>query len=333
MTWSDPSRSRILVLAVVAFHVLSGAAAAQPPSLDENAQRRWKEFEAFSACLQAKVKHRASFSNGKSQNFTYVYRHNPSCQAIFGAAADAAHEQISLRNPAYKAELRRNLSDPSKVLLTSVEQWKENKQPEPLTVFFLVAPHFTYWDVRLTELVSSPDFQVKGITKETVDGRELVRIEHRTVMEQPRKRFEREGAIFLDPARYWCISHVVEKEKIFHDGKLNRTATWDIRYELKEHKSGFPLVQSTTQKYAGVYARDGHSNEGTVTREYEYKFNDRLPTTDFTLTAYGLPEPHGVKWHKPTPVFVWILLAAGICGLLAVMLRWLGGRSSSRARG
>jgi hypothetical protein len=47
---------------------------------------------------------------------------------------------------------------------------------------------------------------------------------------------------------------------------------------------------------------------------------------EFTLSAFGLPEPVGVVWEKKTPVYVWLLLAAGVLGLLAVVLAWLAKR-------
>jgi len=33
-----------------------------------------------------------------------------------------------------------------------------------------------------------------------------------------------------------------------------------------------------------------------------------------------------VEWERKTPVYVWLLLAAGVLGLLAVVLAWLAKR-------
>ncbi len=44
---------------------------------------------------------------------------------------------------------------------------------------------------------------------------------------------------------------------------------------------------------------------------------------EFTLSAYGLPEPVGVTWSKATPNYVWFLLAAAILGVLAIAFRTL----------
>jgi len=44
----------------------------------------------------------------------------------------------------------------------------------------------------------------------------------------------------------------------------------------------------------------------------EYAPSPPFPDEDFRLTAFGFPEPVGVKWPKPTPPYVWVLVAAGV---------------------
>jgi len=56
-----------------------------------------------------------------------------------------------------------------------------------------------------------------------------------------------------------------------------------------------------------------------------------LPDQDFTLTAYGLPEPVGITWSKPTPNYVWPLVAAGGCVVLALGFRFLARRRAAAA--
>ena len=63
----------------------------------------------------------------------------------------------------------------------------------------------------------------------------------------------------------------------------------------------------------------------------EYKWQDaNLPETDFTLSAFGLPEPFGIEWEKPTPWWLYLICGGlGVIVLLAVGYRlrkagWLG---------
>jgi hypothetical protein len=43
-----------------------------------------------------------------------------------------------------------------------------------------------------------------------------------------------------------------------------------------------------------------------------------LPESDFTLSAFGFPEPEGVVWNRPQGWYLWIALCA--FGALAVAL-------------
>jgi hypothetical protein len=49
---------------------------------------------------------------------------------------------------------------------------------------------------------------------------------------------------------------------------------------------------------------------------------------EFTLTAFGLPEPPGIEWKKPMPVYLWVIAAAVGCLLLAMGARWLKRRTA-----
>jgi hypothetical protein len=64
---------------------------------------------------------------------------------------------------------------------------------------------------------------------------------------------------------------------------------------------------------------------GEITVEYEMGVDTRVPSADFTLSAFGLPEPAGSP-AKSMPTYVWLLLAAGACAALACGLRHLARR-------
>ena len=51
-----------------------------------------------------------------------------------------------------------------------------------------------------------------------------------------------------------------------------------------------------------------------------------IPDSEFTLGAFGLPEPAGMSPPKSIPIYVWFLVAAGACGLGASGFRFLARR-------
>jgi hypothetical protein len=53
---------------------------------------------------------------------------------------------------------------------------------------------------------------------------------------------------------------------------------------------------------------------------------------DCRLTAFGFPEPVGVRWPQPTPPYVWVLVAAGVCCVFALVFAWLARRRKRAAK-
>lgn len=68
-----------------------------------------------------------------------------------------------------------------------------------------------------------------------------------------------------------------------------------------------------------------YSSENTA--EVETVFGS-VPESEFTLTAFGLPEPPEFQ-PKPTPLYVWLLLAAGVCAVVAIGFRLLARRRAA----
>lgn len=48
---------------------------------------------------------------------------------------------------------------------------------------------------------------------------------------------------------------------------------------------------------------------------------------DFRLAAFGLPEPVDVPQRQQTPIYLWFVLGAVICGMLALLLRYRARRA------
>lgn len=66
---------------------------------------------------------------------------------------------------------------------------------------------------------------------------------------------------------------------------------------------------------------------GPAKQAHELEVNNNVPDSEFTLSAFGLPEPAGMEAvKKPVPMYLWILLAAAVCGVLAFAFRYLAER-------
>jgi hypothetical protein len=328
--------------ALALFVWLPGATnktSAQQLSLDESVIRQWKEYELFAPGLQGVKRENDSFSTGLKRAQTVSIKQNRECAILSEHRDDESDKLISLANPLYSAEIQRVVSDPRKTVLKRfgkgpnmiLPQWDRSLTQ---TMFLVTSPHFSYRGTRLSELVSQPGFQIKKMVREDREGAALVRIEHHySYVESKAYQVEVDGSLFLDPARHWCIRQVLDNEGSFLGENRYGTAKRDTRYEIIDHPSGFPLVKSSTTRSTSYYEKTKRTTEGTLLREYEWDVNDRLPNADFTLSAFGLPEPPGVKWEKPTPVYVWILAAAGASGALAFGAYYLARRRQAATAG
>ncbi|MBA2227964.1 hypothetical protein H0921_17535 [thermophilic bacterium 2918] len=82
-------------------------------------------------------------------------------------------------------------------------------------------------------------------------------------------------------------------------------------------KSGYPIpVRWTLQNDAGV-----------VTSEYDLRDEGVEPLErEFTLSAFGLPEPVGVEWERPVRWYLWLMLAGMVCLVAGGVFYWLSRR-------
>ncbi|HMP01928.1 MAG TPA: hypothetical protein PKD86_06670 [Gemmatales bacterium] len=45
------------------------------------------------------------------------------------------------------------------------------------------------------------------------------------------------------------------------------------------------------------------------------------PAIEFTLSAFGLPEPYGIEWERPTPWWLYAAISGGLLLFVVVLVR------------
>lgn len=191
---------------------------------------------------------------------------------------------------------------------------------------------------RLPDLVKDPDFKVNNVGSLSRGGAEWVRVDFtsRPKLLQPHEINNKQiragwnplrgGWVLLDPQRYWIIrEYDVQVE--WQDGS---TSTWATSYAYKDGRDGFPILSRVVLREKGRDVK-GSPVENEHSYEYDLVEQEDLPEKEFTLSAFGLPEPVGVTWSKPTPWYLWLGLAGGVCLVLGVGFRWLKKRAARAA--
>jgi hypothetical protein len=136
-------------------------------------------------------------------------------------------------------------------------------------------------------------------------------------------RTYRSLSLQLNPDEYHTVRSATAELRV---NKSEGTLTVTCDYQFID---GLPVpLRSNKQE---VYRSPGDPLE--IHDETHYQIDPRIdpPETEFTLSAFGLPEPVGVTWEKPTPIYVWLILAAAGFGVLALLFRWLMRRRQAAA--
>jgi len=127
------------------------------------------------------------------------------------------------------------------------------------------------------------------------------------------------GLMTLDPAKDFLL---VRAEAQLENPKTTMVFTRSAQFSSTRLIScDSSYRETTTGKHVYVEKYD------IATRYTGPVLDDKV----FTLSDYGLPEPEGVVWEKPTPPWVWFAIAAGVLVIVALSMRWLQRRSTARA--
>jgi len=190
----------------------------------------------------------------------------------------------------------------------SLEVWNDRKT---LLADLVLAPRTPI----LPKVFQSPGFKLVSVTPELLNGKELARLTF-TCSPEGNNRL-RGGWVDLDPSTYWVIRR--GEVDIDFGNKEKHTAKWIAAYDYKEGSNGHPIMTRSMLK--------GKTWEGgRIVGEDEYLANDDLkerasiPESEFTLGAYGLPEPMGASSQPRTRWYIWSGLAGVICIIAGVLL-------------
>jgi hypothetical protein len=185
-------------------------------------------------------------------------------------------------------------------------------QPTRVAVAGLVAGQFAIAGRTVEELLDASKFVATDVTQPAVDRLRLAFRPRQTSRPARDEPAVRDGWVEIDPA----FGHVVRGEvrREFTDAKQVTTVV--NRFAASGEP---PLLAEQT-----VTVSVGESNQKQPQTElrtlYDLSVNRKVGDDEFRLTALGLPEPVGVEWAKPTPTYVWLLLAAAVAAASAVLI-------------
>lgn len=174
------------------------------------------------------------------------------------------------------------------------------------------------FSMNLSNLVKEPGFQLEKITRAQRNGKDIIiMIARYTPSSDGEKQTMTDINIILDPNRYWCIL------------SFSFRVSWgrvvgSVEYGPDDHGFPVPVRYEMTQNYD----KGGQTVFETVFGHWKYR-RDGIPKKEFYLSAFGLPEPMGVKSLPSSRTWMWLLGATVAATLLAILFAWLKRRRTT----
>jgi hypothetical protein len=232
-------------------------------------------------------------------------------------------------NTRYGFVLRKGSPTKEWVLVECDTNLQDNKQIDPQSrqnwALNAFCNHLEVHGRRFDEMMKDKDFKLKSVTPLNRDGQELIRVEflHRNPADPILYQLwiVMDGWILLDPEHSWVIKEC-QVNTINMGGATGSIA---IVNDYTANAQGFPIPTSrlTRESYSdGVALREKTTEANFVYFEQRY-----VPESEFTLSAFGFPEPDGLG---PTPWYLWAGISAVTCIALAIGLRWLARRTATQ---
>ncbi len=213
---------------------------------------------------------------------------------------EVVRDEVVGSNSKYSFRIRKNLDNSNYYLVST---------SEPMTEEEMKANAGFWGNTYLLEEAKPSDYMVRN--NDEIDKIEMGD-DNVTVVYKKRyynkQYYNSDCKVIYKPSLYW------QKHAVSYYGNGNNVT---ISYDY-EWRNGLPMISRILHKYTSSLAEDKHF-EGELDFKTKYLSFDEMPEYEFTLSAFGLPEPFGITWERPRPWWIYFGLAGGGC-LVGIVL-------------
>jgi hypothetical protein len=219
-------------------------------------------------------------------------------------------------NSRYAFQLGKTGPEADKFLLVNFEPTNDKARSKVRGKIGFDEP-FNPVGIRLVSMINDPLVTIKDVRSVPRKGREWVQVEyHRQLATSDRNQpAQKEKAVeiehvrmILDPERYWSV-----QEYHFDDPEWKG----ELLLEYGDDVDGFPILRRSKYTNSSKKGLSGF----IITYEFEKLVHREIPESEFTLSAFDLPELQLPGEQKPQTLWRWLLGIGIALGVLAVLLR------------
>jgi hypothetical protein len=314
------------------------------------APAKWQEYRELAKKLQGQAKAHLLLEHQnrvlKKGKYTWQFKQNLACARLFESRWDndeeakrqerklVQWEKIEACNTKYSFYLRQGTAADGWVLgkLALKPETLPGADPEKLSkdIYRHVAGAFDFLGGHMTEMLDHREFSVIKADWVDHDGRRVVRLEALVV---PKVRFPPEkdlvpATMILDPDRYWCCLG----EQADYVTKTGQRAVFTSQNEVGTGSQKIPIIKRRSLQFTFKDSEGKPVGTWQSVSDFDLYEDSAVPESEFTLTAFGLPEPQGIEWPKPTRWWLWGT-AAGLAMIVAsgIAARFVRRRQQARA--
>lgn len=288
------------------------------------ARSKWREYESHAVVFQGSVsffrittgEQPRSVLNRRTEQLKQRADASLLITRIFSTEQEKGQERLAhgtLLSPTYGAELRRKQQDSPWFLLgfkfTPLDTLEITVHKRKLEYYTLHPLLIFNREHLLSEMLNEQGFKVKALSPSD-DKQGLVRLSFDYHPRDRKAKNIRSGWVLLDPQHHWIIrQYDVEVE--FPDGSGGQQTGI---YEYKTGNSGFLLPKQFVWQQKGRLG-NGKRVEFETKLDFDIVEDPNPSLREFSLSAFGLPEPEGYAEARPR----WHWWVAGVAIALLIL--------------
>lgn len=330
------SRSGIKGLVVLSFCMLqSSSSRANPPweeRLHSEALPAWDAALADQVSVQGTGRLTRHFVK-RSSEFEFGLKANAECVLYTEKRGKDGPTDVYGYNPRYTFRLR-SVADRGWSVI-SVHVGDPSTDPAARTIRNFLELHAKLGGIGcriphglepLAKYVRGPTTRVISVTPTSWKGDEVVMVKL-DIPPASKGDDVRSIVSMHEPNRKWRTLRTIVTGERSLEGKFE---SFELTTDY-EYAPGPDNLLIRTPEDQVFKDANGNSTTVKVERTFEMKRLKSLPdTSEFTLSAYGLPEPVGVEWPRRRSGWLWFAWAAAGCVVIAVVFLVLRHRAARR---
>jgi len=283
----------------------------------------WEEYRNYVEQLQGTVNDSGSRGD-KSSSVRFEYKSKQNCKIFINQEEfPGSIGQVHGFNTKYRFTLTRKSAEGGWVL-QSLQQGNMGYTPKEWAEWLTpLRAHIFLWSgIELPLLIKQPTFRVVHayVVREGDANLVAIDFDNTHAIDSAPDCLIQSGSLLLDPDRFWTLRRCLLHHKYSDVGDL----TLKIEYVAKDPSAKYPIPKRMSAIHV---PKDPKAEKSIVDHVWEFDLREaaRPPAdTEFTLSAFGLPEPVGVTWEKPrSRTWIWLLVGAVSAALLAFVFRRL----------